>query len=106
MITVTEAAVAQIKKVKASNDDFKECLRIAVVGGGCSGNSYQMGFDDKQDGDASFETGGLTVVVDEMSLPKVNGLELDFVENLEGSSFVFRNPNSTGGCGCGKSFSC
>jgi len=105
MITVTENAAEQINKVKGSMDGTAQTLRIAAVGGGCSGYQYQMAFDEKNDSDSVFESNGVSIIVDQQSLQALNGIEIDYVENLEGSSFVFKNPNATGGCGCGKSFS-
>lgn len=105
MITVTENAVEQIKKLQTKMSHEGKPLRVAVVGGGCSGNQYSMGFDDEKEGDSKFETGGVTVLVDDQSLAMLDGIELDFVENIQGSNFVFNNPNATGSCGCGNSFS-
>lgn len=105
MITVTENAAEQIMKVKGGMDNAALTLRIAAVGGGCSGYQYQMAFDEKNDDDTKFDTNGVSIIVDKQSLEALNGIEIDYVENLEGSSFVFNNPNATGGCGCGKSFS-
>ncbi len=106
MLTLTENAVNQIKKAQMDTNSVDKSLRVAVVGGGCSGNQYQIGFDTEYAGDSKFESGGITVLVDERSAPMLAGIEIDFVESMQGSSFVFNNPNSDGGCGCGKSFSC
>lgn len=106
MITVTPVAAEQIKKSAQNADCANLPLRIAVVSGGCSGNQYRLGFDEQGEGDTKFESNGINVIVDTGSLPLVKGLELDFVDDLQGSSFVFKNPNAHGGCGCGKSFSC
>lgn len=106
MISLTQAAVKQVKKVQADTDAVEKFLRVAVVGGGCSGNKYQLGFDDEYDGDTKLDSHGVTVLVDANSLSMLDGIEIDFVEDLNGSSFVFNNPNAAGGCGCGKSFSC
>ena len=104
-LSISEKAAAQIGKIRDGEEADEKYLRIAVIGGGCSGNEYQMGFDTEKDGDTSVESGGVKVIVDAESAPKLAGLELDFHEGLDGSSFVFNNPNATGGCGCGKSFS-
>jgi len=106
MITLTERAAIQVKKVQEDTNASDKSLRVAVVGGGCSGLQYQLGFDDKAESDASFESNGITVLIDPQSATSLNGIEIDYAETLEGSSFVFNNPNATGGCGCGKSFSC
>ncbi len=105
MINVTENAVEQIRKVQGETDAADKCLRVAVVGGGCSGNQYQLGFDSQADGDTKYEANGVSILVDAQSLPLLEGITIDYVQNLEGSTFVFKNPNATGGCGCGKSFS-
>ena len=81
-------------------------LRVAVLEGGCSGNEYRLGFEnDEHDGDSKFDCNGVTLIVDEQSLSLVNGVEIDYQNGLQGSFFVFNNPQATGGCGCGKSFS-
>ncbi len=105
MITVTENAATQIKKVQADTRSEDKFLRVGVVDGGCSGHQYQLGFDTATKGDARFVTNGVTLLVDEPSLEMVDGVEIDYVESLDGSAFVFNNPQATGGCGCGKSFS-
>ena len=105
MITVTDNAAGQIKKLQTEMSHEGKSLRVAVVGGGCSGNQYSMGFDEEKEGDSKFEAGGVTVLVDNQSLTMLNGIELDFVQNIQGSNFVFNNPNATGSCGCGNSFS-
>ncbi len=106
MVNVTAAAAEQIKKSQTAANCEGLPLRIAVVGGGCSGLQYRLGFDEKGEADSQFDCNGIAVIVDEHSLGKINGLKLDFVDDIQGSSFVFRNPNASGGCGCGKSFSC
>ena len=105
MITITENAADQIKKLQSEMDGNALALRVAVVGGGCSGYQYNLGFDAEKDGDSRFDSNGVSVIVDGQSMPMLDGIELDYVENLQGSNFVFNNLNATGGCGCGKSFS-
>ncbi len=80
-------------------------LRIAVVGGGCSGFQYSLNFDQKKDGDIVSEFDGLKVLVDEVSLPYIAGTTLDYVEGLHNAGFRFDNPRATRTCGCGSSFS-
>jgi iron-sulfur cluster assembly accessory protein len=80
-------------------------LRIAVVGGGCSGFQYSLNFDAKKDGDTVTELEGVTVLVDEISLPYIAGTTLDYVEGLHNAGFRFDNPRATRTCGCGSSFS-
>jgi len=85
--------------------DARQGLRIGVVGGGCSGFQYSMNFDSKKDGDLVTEFDGLNVFVDEISLPYIAGITLDFVEGLHNAGFRFENPRATRTCGCGSSFS-
>ncbi|HJP17548.1 MAG TPA: iron-sulfur cluster assembly accessory protein [Nitrospinota bacterium] len=105
MFSVTENAAEQIKKVQVNMKAEEKCLRISVVNGGCNGNQYQMDFDTDSDGDTKINSNGVTILVDKHSVPLITGMNLDYVERLEGSTFVFNNPNATGGCGCGQSFS-
>ena len=106
MVTVTEAAAKQIKKVAEESNAADKALRVAVVGGGCSGYQYQLGFDSEYDGDQKFDSNGVSILVDGRSAPMLDGVIVDYEETLQGSSFTFKNPNAEGGCGCGKSFSC
>ena len=80
-------------------------LRIAVVGGGCSGFQYSLNFDAQKDGDVVMELDGVTVLVDEISLPYIAGTTLDYVEGLHNAGFRFDNPRASRTCGCGSSFS-
>jgi iron-sulfur cluster assembly accessory protein len=81
-------------------------LRVAVVGGGCSGFSYQMNFENESNGiDKVFDFDGLQVFVDQASLMYLDGTKIDYVETLEGAGFKFDNPNVKTTCGCGSSFS-
>jgi iron-sulfur cluster insertion protein len=81
-------------------------LRVAVSGGGCSGFQYGFSLDNARlEDDVLFEQSGVTVVIDSTSLELIQGAEIDFVEELVGSSFQVRNPNATSSCGCGNSFS-
>jgi iron-sulfur cluster assembly protein len=80
-------------------------LRLGVRGGGCSGNSYFMEFCPAvEDGDEVFDTHGVKLVVDQRSLPLLEGTEIDFVDGLMGSGFKFNNPNVRHSCSCGESF--
>ncbi len=104
---VTEKAVEEIKKIAKENNIENAILRIRVVPGGCSGFQYAMGFDDTiEETDNVFEYDSVKVVIDQFSMPYVNGAELDFVVDFMGGGFTIRNPNITGSCGCGNSFSC
>jgi iron-sulfur cluster insertion protein len=105
-VTISESAARQIAKLVAGEANDKLMLRIAVSGGGCSGFQYGFSLDDsRQDDDLVFERNGVTVVIDSTSLELVQGAEIDFVEELVGSSFQVRNPNAKSSCGCGNSFS-
>lgn len=105
-IDLTEKAVKQVKRIKEENNIPEEhALRIGVKGGGCSGMTYQMGFDSQtKDGDTIIEKGGIKLFVDGKSLFYLAGTVLDFSDGLNGKGFVFSNPNATKTCGCGESF--
>ncbi len=105
-ITITDSAARRIAALKAQEEAEAAFLRIAVSGGGCSGFQYGLTFDDQRSpDDVVFEHGGVTVVVDDVSLDLLNGAEVDFVEDLMGASFQIKNPNAASSCGCGNSFS-
>lgn len=105
-IDITEKAVKQVLRIKEENNipgDY--ALRIGVKGGGCSGFTYQMGFDgEKKESDTVIEKDGLKLVVDGKSLFYLTGTVLDFSDGLNGKGFVFSNPNAVKTCGCGDSF--
>ena len=107
MITVTEKAKSKIETLrKDANiaDDF--FLRVAVQGGGCSGLSYKLDFDNEiKKGDQEFDECGYKIVLDMKSFLYLAGTELDFSDGLNGKGFNFINPNSSRTCGCGESFS-
>ncbi len=106
MLKLTETAVTKVREIIDQQDPKPAGLRIAVVGGGCSGFSYQMAFDNQaHNTDRVVEFDGLKVFVDQASLLYLNGTEVDYVETLEGSGFKFNNPNVRTTCGCGSSFS-
>jgi iron-sulfur cluster assembly accessory protein len=106
MIRLTEMAVSKVKGIleqeKASLPDGG--LRIYVQGGGCSGFSYGMVLDEVTEGDQIFETEGIKVIVDPMSLRYLEGAEVDYKEDLMGGGFAIKNPNASSTCGCGHSF--
>lgn len=107
MIHITEKAAAQIKIVRGKEGfDESHGLRVSAVGGGCSGLSYKLNFDKQVSGDDRvYEEHGVRIIVDKKSLMVLNGTSLDFTDGLNGSGFVFSNPNATASCGCGSSFS-
>lgn len=105
-IDITEKAIKQVKRIKAENSIPEEhALRIGVKGGGCSGMTYQMGFDGEiKDGDSVIEKDNIKLLVDGKSLFYLTGTVLDFSDGLNGKGFVFINPNAAKTCGCGESF--
>ncbi len=105
-ITISEKALKQVKQIMSENNIPENySLRISVKGGGCSGFTYNLGFDgDEKDGDTYFENQDLKIVVDGKSLFYLLGTELDFSDGLNGKGFLFNNPNATKTCGCGESF--
>jgi len=106
-ITLTKKAEEKVKEILLDQPETFAGLRIQVVGGGCSGFQYRMGFDKNfnDQNDTVFEFDGLKVFIDKSSLLYMNGAEVDYVEGLHGAGFKFNNPNVTGSCGCGSSFS-
>ena len=105
-VTLTETAVSKLAALLAEEGE-PQALRIAVTGGGCSGFQYALGFDTEQHpDDILFEQGGVRVLVDETSAEYLQGAVIDFQDGLQGKGFAVENPNSTGSCGCGQSFSC
>jgi len=106
MIHLTPTAVTKVQEILSAQEPKPAGLRIAVVGGGCSGFSYSMAFETSPgmlDKTYSFED--LKVFVDQASLLYLDGAEVDYVESIEGSGFKFNNPNTKSTCGCGSSFS-
>ena len=105
-LTFTDAAARKVGDLIRGEGNPNLKLRVFVQGGGCSGMQYGFEFDEQlQDGDACVENQGVKLLVDPMSFQYLNGAEIDYRENLEGSQFVIRNPNATTTCGCGSSFS-
>ncbi|MCM2323086.1 MAG: iron-sulfur cluster assembly accessory protein [Oligoflexia bacterium] len=107
-IVVTEKAFKEIKRIRENDPSAAEAnLRVMVVGGGCSGMSYKLGFDSQPvaANDKVIEKDGLKIIVDAKSLLFLSGTELDFTDGLNGTGFVFKNPNAKRTCGCGSSFS-
>lgn len=107
MIHVAPEAVAQIRRLKEESKlPDAVGLRVAVVGGGCSGLSYKLDFDSEpRPDDKVFEEQGVRIFVDPKSYLYVKGLTLEYSGGLNGTGFGFRNPNATKSCGCGSSFS-
>jgi iron-sulfur cluster assembly accessory protein len=106
MVQLTETAVTKVKEILGSQDPKPAGLRIAVVGGGCSGFSYSMAFENTPNMlDKTYKFDDLKVFIDQASLLYLDGAEVDYVETMEGSGFKFNNPNVKSTCGCGSSFS-
>jgi len=106
MVQLTPTAVGKVKEILEAQEPKPSGLRIAVVGGGCSGFSYSMAFENNPGLlDKTYSYDGLKVFVDQASLLYLDGAEVDYVETLEGSGFKFNNPQVKSTCGCGSSFS-
>ena len=104
-LTLTESAARRIAELVAQEAKPDMMLRLAVSGGGCSGFQYGFTLDDSVNPDDKvIEKSGAKLVIDEMSFGMLAGSEIDFVEELVGSSFAVRNPKATSSCGCGTSF--
>ena len=105
-VTLTSSAVNKVKEIMGQQNPVPAGLRIGVVGGGCSGFSYSMQFENAAGMmDKTFEMDGLKVFVDATSVMYLNGCLVDYVETLEGAGFKFENPNVKRTCACGSSFS-
>ncbi len=106
LLNITEKAAAHVKEIARAEGKEVGGLRVAVKGGGCSGLSYKLSIEDKeQPGDKIIEQHGLKVYVDPKSLIYIYGTTLDFSDGLNGKGFTFVNPNAKSTCGCGNSFS-
>jgi iron-sulfur cluster assembly accessory protein len=106
MIQLTSKAVDKVKEIMATQEPQPAGLRIAVVGGGCSGFSYSMAFENQPNMlDKTYNYDELKIYVDQASMLYLDGAEVDYVETMEGSGFKFNNPNVKTTCGCGSSFS-
>jgi iron-sulfur cluster assembly protein len=105
-IALTEKAAAQVSKIRADkNIPASHGLRLGVKGGGCSGMTYVLGFDERpKENDVVMEMRGVTVFIDPKSLFYLSGTVLDFSDGLNGKGFVFNNPQAAKTCGCGSSF--
>jgi len=105
-VTLTDQAVSKVREILDQQDPRPAGLRIAVVGGGCSGFSYSLAFDNNANAsDKVFEYDGLKVFIDQASMLYLDGAEVDYFETLEASGFKFNNPNVRTTCGCGSSLS-
>lgn len=105
IIEITEKALLQMAKICENEGSSEKGVRLAVIGGGCSGLSYKIEFSDIREKDNIFEHNGVKVLIDPKSSIYLKGVVLDFQDGLNGKGFVFSNPNATNTCGCGESFS-
>jgi iron-sulfur cluster assembly protein len=106
LVTITEKAQAEIRTIFAREETSADVgLRLAVIGGGCSGLSYEMEFSQRRSDDTVIDYEGFEVLLDPKSTIYLKGITLDFQDGLQGRGFVFANPNATNTCGCGESFS-
>ncbi len=105
-ITITPSAADKINALQQGEANQGMNLRIFVSGGGCSGFQYGFTFDEAiNDNDTVAESGGVKLLIDAMSIDLLRGAEVDYKSDINGESFVIRNPNAGSSCGCGKSFS-
>ena len=110
MINVSETAASKITELLSEENKAGSGLRVFVQGGGCSGFQYGLGFDTaaaegQGSGDQVFESHGVKLFIDPISIRYLNGAEVDFVDTITGGGFTIKNPNATSTCGCGSSFS-
>ena len=105
-VALTDSGAEKVREFLDSQglDQESAGLRVGVRGGGCSGFQYQLAFDEQRDGDVIFEHSGLRLLVDNQSLPYVDGSTIDYVDSLQGAGFQVNNPNVVAACGCGSSF--
>jgi iron-sulfur cluster insertion protein len=105
-LVFTDSAANKVKQLIEEEGNPELKLRVFVTGGGCSGFQYGFTFDEAtNEDDTTLQKGGVTLLIDPMSLQYLVGAEIDYQENIEGAQFVIKNPNATSKCGCGSSFS-
>ncbi len=104
-LTATQNAAQKIASLM-QEDPTARFFRVMVLGGGCSGFQYTFSLETSKNADDTiFDTHGVQLIVDEASLPLLEGIEVDYVQDMMGASFQIKNPNATASCGCGNSFS-
>jgi len=104
-VSFTEQAVSEIKRLMAEEGfDSSSLLRVGVKGGGCSGLSYILGFDQKQESDELYEFDGLSFIMNKAHGIYLSGMQIDWENGLNARGFAFKNPNASKTCGCGTSF--
>jgi iron-sulfur cluster insertion protein len=105
-IVFSDSAAKKVGELITEEENDKLKLRVYISGGGCSGFQYGFTFDEEiNEDDTTIENGGVTVLIDAMSIQYLAGAEIDYKEDISGAQFVIRNPNATTTCGCGSSFS-
>ena len=106
MIQLTEKAATKVREIREAEGLGEQGLRVRVIGGGCSGFTYDLFFEDETtELDQEFDSMGIKLFVDMMSYQYLEGTEIDYVEGLHGAGFKFGNPQAKSTCGCGSSFS-
>ena len=106
LINVTESAASKIRELLSEEGKTESGLRVFVQGGGCSGFQYGLMIEESGGvGDQQFESNGVRLFVDPVSVSYLRGAEVDFVDTITGGGFTIKNPNATSTCGCGSSFS-
>lgn len=104
-VTITAGAIAEIRKLmNEPGFDTNQKLRIGVKGGGCSGMTYVLGFDQPKDSDNTFEIDGISCIMDKSHELYLFGMQVDWQDGLNNRGFTFKNPNASTTCGCGTSF--
>ena len=106
-LVLTDGAAAEVRKFIAAEQVPAETagLRVSVLPGGCSGFKYSLNIEERAlDDDLVMDVNGVRVFVDGFSAPYLTGVTIDYVSSMQGSGFTFSNPNASGGCGCGSSF--
>jgi iron-sulfur cluster assembly accessory protein len=106
-LVLTDRAVEEVRKFMSAEEVPAETagLRVSVLPGGCSGFKYSLNIEERSlEDDAVMDVNGVRLFVDGFSMQYLNGVTVDYVTSMQGSGFTFHNPNSTGGCGCGSSF--
>ncbi len=105
-VSLTNSALTELKKLYTEkNVPAEQGLRVGVKGGGCSGFSYVLGFDKKENLDEEYMVSGLKIFMNKAHEIYLAGIEIDYKDGLEARGFIFNNPNATKTCGCGSSFS-
>ncbi|HUR66192.1 MAG TPA: iron-sulfur cluster assembly accessory protein [Chitinophagaceae bacterium] len=104
-VSLTEGAITEIRKLMAADSfDASQKLRVGVKGGGCSGMTYILGFDQQKENDKEFEIAGIACIMDRSHEIYLFGMQVDWQDGLNNRGFTFKNPNASATCGCGTSF--